>query len=124
MKRHLTEVFLDESYTEQPGNKYPLNKTIHNILSVKAGSSTEGEIADYRTSNNKRFGYIFVIIDICAKCIRCIPLKIKNGQTILDKCSKILTSPKRKPNEIESDEDKEFYTSVSRRFLQLKNIHQ
>ena len=77
---------------------------------------------DYKTSNNKGFRYIFVIIDNLSKYLWAIPHKNKYSQTITNEFSNILTTSKRKPLEIESDRGSEFYNSIFQNFLKMKNI--
>ena len=77
---------------------------------------------DYKTSNNKRFRYIFIIIDNFSKYLWAIPLKNKYSQTITNEFSNILTNSKRKPLKIETDRGSEFYNSIFQNFLKVKNI--
>ena len=77
---------------------------------------------DYKTSNNKGFRYIFVIIENYSKYLWAIPLKNKYSQTITIDFSNILTTSKRKPLKIESDRGGEFYNSISQNLLKAKNI--
>ena len=78
---------------------------------------------DYKISNEKRFRYIFVIIDNFSKYTWCIPLKSKYGVTVTKDFSNILTTSKRRPLKIESDKCKEWYNSVFQNFLKVKNRH-
>ena len=80
-------------------------------------------MVDYKTSNNKRFRYIFVITDNLSKYLWAIPLKNKYSRTITNEFSNILTTSKRKPLKIESDRGKERYNSIFQDFLKSKNIH-
>ena len=77
---------------------------------------------DYKTSNNRGFRYIFVIIDIFSKCLWAIPLKNEYNETITNESSNILTTSKRKPLKIESDRGAKFYNSILQNFLKGKNI--
>ena len=63
---------------------------------------------DYKTSNNKGYRYIFIIIDNFSKYTCAIPLKNKNSETIANEFSKILTTAKRRPKKVESDRGTEF----------------
>ena len=78
---------------------------------------------DYKTSNNKGFRYIFIVIDNFSKYLWAIPLKNKYSQTITNEFSNILTTSKRKPLKIESDRGTEFYNGIFQNFLKNKNIH-
>ena len=75
---------------------------------------------DYKTSNNKGFRYIFIIIDIFSKYLWAIPLKNKNSQTITNEFSNIISTSKRRPIKLESDRGKEGYNSI---FLKPENFH-
>ena len=78
---------------------------------------------DYKTTNNKVFGYIFVIIDNLSNYLWATPLKNEYSQTITNEFSNILTTSKRKPLKLESDIGSEFYISIFQNFLKTKNIH-
>ena len=78
---------------------------------------------DYKITINKRFSYIFVIIDSFSKFLWCIPLKITYNQTITNEFSSFLTPSKRKPLKIESDRGTEFYNSIFQKFLKSKKVH-
>ena len=80
-------------------------------------------MVDYRNSNNKRFRYIFIIIDNFSKFLRAIPLKNKYSQTITNEFSNILSTSKRSPLKIVSDRGAEFYNSIFQNFLNSKNVH-
>ena len=80
-------------------------------------------MVDYNVSNNKRFRYIFVIFNKFSKYTWCIPLKIKNAQTITDDFSKSLSTSKQKPVKIQSGRGKEIYNSSFKNYLKFKNIH-
>ena len=77
---------------------------------------------DYKTSNNKGYRYIVIVIDNFSKYLWAIPLKNKYSQTITNDFSNILTKSKRKPIKIESDRGTEFYNSILQNFLKSKNI--
>ena len=81
------------------------------------------DFSDYKTSNNKGYRYIFIVIDNYSKYLWAIPLKNKYSQTITNEFSNILTTSKRKPLKLESDRGTEFSNSVFQNFLKLKNIH-
>ena len=79
---------------------------------------------DYKTSNNKGFRYIFIVIDNFSKYLFAIPLKNKYSQTITNGFSNILTTSKRKPLKTESDRGSEFYNGIFQNFSKSKkNIH-
>ena len=82
------------------------------------------DFSDYKTSNNKGYTYIFIIIDKFSKYLWAIPLKNKNSQTITNEFSNILFTSKRSPVKLESDRGAEFYNSIFQNFLKSKIIHQ
>ena len=59
--------------------------------------------SDYKTSNNKRYRYVFLLIDDFSKYLWAIHLKKKYGQTITNEVSNSLTPSKRRPLKLESD---------------------
>ena len=121
MKRDLIKVFIDEIYSKLPIKNYPTNKIVYNHIN-EIWSIDLAEMIDYKTSNDKGFRYIFIIIDNFSKYLWAIPLKNKYSQTIRKELSNILTS-KRKPLKLESDRGTVFYNSVFQNFLRNKNIY-
>ena len=101
---------------------YPTNKIIYNHID-EIWSIDLADFADYKTSNNKGFRYIFIVIDNFSKYLFAIPLKNKYSQTITNEFSNISTTSKRKPLKIESDRGAEFYNSIFQNFLKSKSIH-
>ena len=125
MNRNLTKIFIDEIYSTPPKKYYPTNKIVYNFID-EIWSIDLADMVDYKTSNNKGFRYIFVIIDNFSKYIRVIPLENKYSKTITDEFSNILSSSKRSPLKLESDRGKEWYNSNFQSLLKLKifnNIH-
>ena len=51
-----------------------------------------------------------------------VPLKDKNGITIVNTCQKILDDSTRKPNEIQVDKGNEFYNSSFKKWLKYNDI--
>ena len=121
MKKDLTKIFIDEIYSTPPRNNYPTNKIIYNHVD-EIWSIDLADFSDYKTSNNKGFRYIFIVIDNYSKYLWAIPLKNKYSQTITNEFSNILTTSKRKPLKLESDRGTEFYNSIFQNFLKSKNI--
>ena len=101
---------------------YPTNKIVHNHID-EIWSIDLADFSDYKTSNNKGFRYIFIIIDNFSKNLFAVPLKNKDIQTITNEFSNILSSSKRKPLKMESDRGSEFYNSTFQIFLKVKSIH-
>ena len=100
---------------------YATNKIVYNNID-EIWSIDLADFLDYKTSNNKRFRYIFIIIDNFSKYLWAIPLK-KYSQTITNEVSNVLTTSKRTFIKIESDRGMEWYNSVFQNFLKSKNIH-
>ena len=121
INKDLIEIFVDEKYSKPPRKNYPTNKIIYNQVD-EIWSIDLADFSDYKTSNNKGFRYIFVVIDNYSKYLWAIPLKNKYSQTITNEFSNILTTSKRKPLKIESDRGTEFYNSIFQNFLKAKNI--
>ena len=92
-KKNLIKIFINEIYSSPPKKNYPTNKLIY-IHIDEIWSFDLADFSDCKTSNNKRYRYIFVIIDNCSKYTWCIPLENKNSQTITDEFSNLLTQSK------------------------------
>ena len=101
-KRDLTKTFVDEIYSKPPPKYYPTNKIVYNIID-EIWSIDLADFSDYKTSNNKGYRYIFIIVDNFSKYLWCAPLKNKYSQTITNELSNILTKSKRKLLKLESD---------------------
>ena len=80
------------------------------------------DFLDYKTSNNKGYRYIFIIIDNFSKYFWAIPLKNKYSQTITNEFLNILPRSKRKPLKLESDRGTEFYNNIFQNLLKTKKI--
>ena len=123
MKNELAKIFIDEIYSSPPRKNYLTCEITYNhfdeFLSIDLA-----DFSDYKTSNNKGFRYIFIIIDNFSKYLRAIPLKNKNSQTIENECSNILFKSKRKPRKLKPERGAEFYNSIFQNFLKTKKIHQ
>ena len=122
MKKVLTKIFIDEIYSKPPRKNYETNKIVYNHID-EIWSIDLADMIDYKTSNNKGYRYIFIVIDNFSKYLWAIPLRNKNSQTITNEFSNIITTSKRKPLKLESDRGREFYNSIFQNFLKSKNIH-
>ena len=71
---------------------------------------------------NKGIRFSLCVIDIYSKYERVIPLKDKNGVTIVNAFHKILDDSKRKPNEIWIDKGSEFYNRSMKSWLEKNDI--
>ena len=120
INKDLTKTFI-EIYSTPPKKNYPTNKITYNYID-EIWSIDLADFSDYKTSKNKGFRYIFVIIDNFRKYLWAIPLKNKYSQTIANEFSNILTTSKRKPLKIESDREAEFYNSIFQNFSKSKSI--
>ena len=121
-KKDLTKIFIDEVFSKPPKRNYPTNKIKYNNID-EIWSIDLVDMIDYKISSNKRFRYIFIIIDNYNKYLWAIPLKNKYSQTITDEFSNILNKSKRKPLKTESERGTEFYNSIFQNFLKAKNIY-
>ena len=65
-KRDLTKIFIDEISSSPTKKNCPSNKIIYNHID-KIWSIDLADMIDYTSSNNKRYTYIFVIIDSFSK---------------------------------------------------------
>ena len=121
-KIDLTKIFIDEIYSKPPKKNYPTKKIIYNNVD-EIWSIDLADMIDYKTSNSKRFRYIFIIIDNFSKYLGAIPLKNKYSKTITGEFSNILTTSKGRLLKLESGRGAEFYNSVFQNSLKVKNIH-
>ena len=120
-RKDLTVIFINEIYSKPTRKNYPTNKIVYNHID-EIWSIDLADFSDYKTSNNKGFRYIFIVIDNFSKYLWAIPLKNKYSQTITNEFSNNLTISKRKPIKIESDRGSEFYDIIFQNFLKSKNI--
>ena len=107
MKKDITKIFIDEIYSKPPIKNYPTNKIIYDHID-EIWSIDLADFSDYKTSNNKGFRYILIVIDNFSKYLWAIPLKNKYSQTITNEFSNILKTSKRSPVKLESDRGSEF----------------
>ena len=71
---------------------------------------------------NKGFIFILCVIDIFSKYAWVVPLKDKNGISIVNAFQKLLKECNRKPNKIWVDKGTEFYKNYFTKWLQDNNI--
>ena len=121
MKKDSIKTFIDEIYSSPPRKNYPTNKITYNYID-EIWSIDPADMIDYKTSNNKGYRYIFIVIDNFSNYMWALPPKNKYSQTITQDVSNILTISKRSPLKIESDRGKEWYNSIFQNFLKNKNI--
>ena len=118
-KKDNIKIFFDEIYSSPPRKNYPTNEILYNHID-EIWFIDLADFLDYKTSNNKGYRFIFVILDNYSKYLWAIPLKNKYSQTITNEFSKILTISKRKLLKIESDRGKEWYNSIFQNFMKNK----
>ena len=121
MKKDLTKIFINEISSTALKKNYSTNKLVYNHID-EIWSIDLADMIDYKTSTNKGFRYIFIIIDNFSKHFCAIPLKNKYSQTTTNEFSNILTTSKRKPIKIESDRGSELYNCTFQNFLKTKII--
>ena len=115
------KIFINEIYSKGPRKSYPTNKTdVYHIDEI--WSLDILDLKDYGPKNNRGYRYVLVIIDNFSKFGFTIPVKNKDAQTTKDFFERIFINSKRKPNLIESDRGKEFYTNIFQDFLNKNNI--
>ena len=66
MKKELIRTFITEIYSKPPKKIDPTNKIVYNHID-ELWSIDLADMVDYKTSNNKGFRYIFIIIDNFSK---------------------------------------------------------
>ena len=71
---------------------------------------------------NKGFRFLLCVIDIFSKYVWVVPLKDKNGVSIVNAFQSILKKPNRKPNKIWVDKSSEFYNNSFKKWLQDNDI--
>ena len=71
---------------------------------------------------NKGFRFLLCVIDIFSKYAWVVPLKDKNGVSIVDAFQKMLVDSNRKPNKIWVDKRSEFYNNYFKKWLKDNDI--
>ena len=71
---------------------------------------------------NKRFRFLLCFIDIFRKYAWVVPLKDKNGASIVNAFQKILDKSGRKPNKILVDKGSAFYNNSFKKWLKDNDI--
>ena len=122
INKYLIKNFVDEIYSKHPKKNYETNKIIYNHID-EIWSIALADMIDYKNSNNKRFSYIFVILDIYSNFLWAKPIKNKNSETITDEVSNVLSKSKRRPLKLESDRGSEWCNNIFQNILKVKNTH-
>ena len=94
--KDLTKFFIGEMYSKPPMRNYSTNKVIFNHID-EIWNIDLTDFSEYKVSNNKRYRFIFVIINIFSNYTWANPLKIKNSQTLTYDFSILLIKSKRRP---------------------------
>ena len=81
VKRDVIKTLIDEIYSYPPEKSFPTKIIVYNHVD-EIWIIDLADMIDYKISNNKGSGYIFVIMDNYSKYLWAIPLKNKNSQTI------------------------------------------
>ena len=71
---------------------------------------------------NNRFRFLLCVIDIFSKYVWVIPLKDKQGVSIVNAFQKILNKPGRKRNKILVDKGSDFYNNCFKKWLKDSDI--
>ena len=81
------------------------------------------DLADMQSLSkyNKGFKYLLCAIDLFSKYAWVIPIKDKNGTSIVNAFKKIVSKGQRKPNKIWVDQGSEFYNQSFKDFLKISN---
>ena len=115
------KIFIHRIYSKGARKSYPTNKTdVYHTDDI--WSLDILDLKDYGPKNNRRYRYVFVVIDNFSKFGWTVPLKNTYAQTIKDSFENTLISSKRSPNLIETDRGKEFYYNIFQDFLNKNNI--
>ena len=76
IKEDLTKIFNVEIYSTSPKKNFETNNIVYNHID-EIWSNDLADMVDYKTSNNKGYRYILIVIDIMSKCLWAKPLKNK-----------------------------------------------
>ena len=71
---------------------------------------------------NNRFRFLLCVIDVFSKYAWVVPLKDKQGVSIVEAFQKILNKPGRKPNKISVDKGSDFYNNYFKKWLKDNDI--
>ena len=93
-KKDNIKKFIDEIYSKPSVRNYPTNKIIYNHID-EIWSIDLADMIDYKISNNKGYGDIFIIIDNFSKYLWTILLENKNSQTKINEFWNILSTSKK-----------------------------
>ena len=122
INKNLIKVFVDEIYSKPPMRKFEKNKKTYNPID-EIWSIALADLIDYKISNNKGFGYVFIIIDNYSKILWAIPLKNQKSQTITNEFSYTLSTSKGGLPKLGSDRGAEWYNSIFENFLKTKKVN-
>ena len=121
MKKDPTKIFIDEIYDKPAKTIYPTNETI--VKSIDDTWSADLlNLIDYGVKNNRGYRYVLVCVDKFSKYGWTIPMTNKYATTIKEAFEQIITTSKRKPNLIETDDGKEFANKIFETYLKSHNI--
>ena len=115
------KIIINKIHSKPPKENYATNKTDVNYID-DIWSLDILDLKDYGPENNRGYRYVLVIIDNFSKFGWTVASKNINALSINDSFESIIKSSKRKPNLIESDRDKGFYSNIFQDFLNKNNI--
>ena len=72
VKKEIIKIFIDEIYSTPPKKNYETDKIKYNHTD-EIWSIDLADTIDYKSPNNKRFRYLFVVIDNISKYLWAIP---------------------------------------------------
>jgi hypothetical protein len=72
---------------------------------------------------NKGYEYLLTVIDVLSRFAFVEPIKKKTGKCVADAFRKIVSSSKRQPNYLQTDQGLEFFNSNLNQFLSKHNIY-
>ena len=74
------------------------------------------------SKDNDGYKYMLNVIDVFSRKAWAIPLKSKDGDSVLNAFKKIVMESKRKPNKLWTDQGKEFLNAKMRKWLETNKI--
>lgn len=114
------EQIVDELY-KQSRKKIRRRKTIikhrHDLW--------QADLADFQKYSkvNKNYKYVLFVIDAYSKYLWIKPLKDKTAKNVTDAFEKILTESNRKPNNLQTDDGKEFFNLIFAKLMNKNDIN-
>lgn len=116
----IKEQVIDELY--KPAR---INYSRRHVIQVGIKDTFQIDLVDMQqfSAENENFRYILMCIDIFSKYLYARPLKTKTAREVCDAMRSIFDESDGAPNNIHSDEGKEFFNSTFRRLMIEYNIN-